>query len=189
MKCANHENTLMPDFDRTRWIDVLNDGTRVNVRPIQEDDIERERAFIMGLSPQSRRLRFLGQIGEPSMALLKRLTHVDYLRDAALVGLADGDSSDRFLGVGRFSTSSDGRQCECAVAVLDDWQHLGLGVVLMKHLIAVARDRGIGTMYSFDLAENRAMADLADYLGFDRHLDCDDASMVMYTLRLTQHAG
>ena len=38
----------------------------------------------------------------------------------------------------------------------------------MKHLIEVARSRGIKRMWSMDSAENLAMADLAHYLGFKR---------------------
>ena len=54
----------------------------------------------------------------------------------------------------------------------------------MKHLIEVARARGISRMYSADLAENTAMVELARYLGFDWSLDPDDATQVRHTLWL-----
>ena len=44
--------------------------------------------------------------------------------------------------------------------MLDDWQNKGLGAILMKHLIEVARARGIKRMWSMDSAENIAMSDL-----------------------------
>jgi GNAT superfamily N-acetyltransferase len=91
---------------------------------------------------------------------------------------------DRFVGISRYSTSSDGTSCECAVTVLDDWQNKGLGAILMKHLIEVARSRGIKRMWSIDSAENLAMADLARYLGFQRSQDRDDASQVIHSLWL-----
>jgi len=68
--------------------------------------------------------------------------------------------------------------------VLDDWQNKGLGAILMKHLIEVARSRGIKRMWSIDSAENLAMSDLAHYLGFQRSQDRDDASQVIHSLWL-----
>jgi len=88
------------------------------------------------------------------------------------------------VGVSRYSTSADGSACECAVTVLDDWQHKGLGVILMTHLIDAARARGIKRMWSIDSAENSAMSDLARFLGFKRCQDRDDATQVIHTLWL-----
>jgi acetyltransferase len=167
------------------WTETLRDGTCVAIRPITQADVEKERVFIESLSPQSRRFRFLGQIDRPSEQLLAQLTHVDYLHDAAFAATAADDADGRFLGVARFGLSKDGMSCECAVAVLDDWQHRGLGTVLMKHLLQVARARGISYMYSLDAADNGAMADLAAYLGFERHAVHDDPSLAVHSVWLS----
>ena len=42
-----------------------------------------ERAFIGSLSAQSRRFRFLGQIGCPSDEMIRGLTDIDYVHDVA----------------------------------------------------------------------------------------------------------
>ena len=172
-----------------QWSETLRDGTRVAIRPVTRDDVAKERAFIESLSPQSRRFRFLGQIGSPSEQLLAQLTDVDYVHDAAFAAIAADDADGRFVGVARFGTSKDGMSCECAVAVLDEWQHRGLGTVLMQHLVQVARARGISYMYSLDAADNGAMADLARHLGFDRRVDRDDPSMVVHSLWLSTCPG
>ena len=54
----------------------------------------------------------------------------------------------------------------------------------MKHLIDVARSRGIKHMWSLDSAENLAMADLANYLGFNLFHDADDPMQVIHSLWL-----
>jgi hypothetical protein len=54
----------------------------------------------------------------------------------------------------------------------------------MRHLIGVARDRGIECMYSIDTAGNNAMRDLAEHLGFQRKPDPDDATQVLHVLDL-----
>lgn len=174
-------NTASPE---PQWRETLRDGTSVLIRPIQPADTELERHFIEQLSPESRRLRFLGQIGMPSPALLEQLTHPDAGRDAAFVALIAEGAAKREIGVARFSAQADGRRCECAVTVSEDWRNRGLATVLMQHLIEVARRRGIESMYSIDAAENPAMDDLAAHLGFTRRTDPDDATQVVHTLDL-----
>lgn len=171
-----------PDYPR--WTETLRDRSQVVIRPIRAEDADAERAFIESLSPQSRRYRFLGDVRHPSSGLIEQLTRLDYVHDMAFAAVVPDGAREKFVGVSRYSTSADGTACECAVTVLDDWQHKGLGVILMTHLIDVARARGIKRMWSLDSAENTAMSDLARFLGFERTQDSDEASQVIHTLRL-----
>ena len=173
---------LGPEYPR--WCDTLRDRSHVVIRPICPGDAAEERAFIESLSPQSRRYRFLGEVRHPSGELIERLTRLDYVHDVAFAAVVADGAREKFVGVSRYSTSTDGTACECAVTVLDDWQHKGLGVILMTHLIDVARCRGIKRMWSIDSAENIAMADLARYLGFQRSQDLDDPTQVIHSLWL-----
>ena len=173
-----------PSRDAPRWTDTLADGTHVIIRPIRKEDAALERAFIKRMSPESRRLRFLGQMNEASDALVQALTDIDYRRDMAFVALVHRDGEKREIGVARYGTNQDGTACECAVAVADEWRHRGLGVLLMRHLIDVARSRGVRTMFSLDEADNTAMRDLAKFLGFRRARDPADATQVIHTLTL-----
>ncbi len=54
----------------------------------------------------------------------------------------------------------------------------------MRHLIDVARRRGIRTMISMDAAENLQMRELAAELGFVRKVDPQDPTQVIYRLTL-----
>ena len=170
--------------DEPHWRDKLRDGTHVLIRPIHGEDLDIERKFIERLSPQTRRLRFLGEIKTPSAAMLDQLTHPDPVRDAAFVALIADGAEKREIGVARFSSRPDGLSCECAVVVSDEWQNQGLATILMKHLIDVARARGIECMYSVDAAGNQGMHELALHLGFQRKADPDDARQVLHTLDL-----
>jgi len=169
--------------DTPRWSETLHDGSQVAIRCIRASDGAAERAFIEGLSDQSRRFRFLGQTRHPSDDLIRRLTDIDYSHDVAF-GAFDGADDDRLIGVSRYSTTSDGTQCECAVTVDDEWRNRGLGTALMKHLIQVARQRDIHKMHSFDSAENHRMQELAAHLGFRTRTDPDDTSQVIHELTL-----
>lgn len=178
---------LMPwdmGASRPRWSEVLRDQSHVSIRPICKDDAAAERAFIEALSPQARRFRFLGQMEHPSNEMIQRFTDLDYAHDLAFAATAHDDPKHAFVGVARYSTSTDGTECECAITVLDDWHGKGLGSVLMKHLIDVARCRGVKRMWSIDAASNTAMTDLAHYMGFSSRQDPDDASQVIHSLLL-----
>jgi acetyltransferase len=163
--------------------EILRDGSQVTIRPITSKDVELERHFIEDLSPQARRFRFLCSMNTPSDALLRQLTQIDGEHDAALIALAEQPAGTREVGVARFSSTPDGR-AEIAVAVSDDWQHKGLGTMLLSQLIKVARSRGIRTLFSIDSAANEPMRELAAYFGFARQTDPDDATQVIHTLKL-----
>lgn len=170
--------------DTPRWTETLRDQTRILIRPVTRRDSAEERAFIESLSPQSSRFRFLGQVRHPSEELITRLTDIDYEHDVAFAAVVPEDAREKFLGVGRYCANRGGQSCECAVAVRDDWHNRGLGTTLMRHLIEVARARGIRYMYSIDSAENTEMADLARFLGFTRVIDPDNPSQVIHSLWL-----
>lgn len=186
---ATHPSALTEVANRSypRWIETLRDQTRILIRPLVPEDRAAEKAFIEGLSEQARRYRFLGQVRSPSESLLRQLTELDYVHQVAFAAVVNDDLHDRIVGVSRFSTDASGRSCECAVTVTDDWQNKGLGTVLMRHLIAVARSLGIERMVSFDDAQNVQMRDLARHLGFSRRVDPDDASQVIHELTLRPH--
>lgn len=167
-----------------RWTETLRDGSHVIIRPIGKKDIPLERAFIERLSPESRRMRFLGQVKQPSEDLLRKLTDIDYRRDMAFIALVHRDGQTQEVGVSRYSTSADGKSCECAVTVSDDWHNKGLATLLMRHLIDVARSRGIRSMVSYDAIDNGPMRELAGFLGFERKADPEDRRMVVHRLDL-----
>jgi GNAT superfamily N-acetyltransferase len=171
--------------DVPRWSETLRDRTHVLVRPLVPQDRDAERAFIEQLSAQACRFRFLGYVHHPSERLLDSLVQLDPERDVAFAAVVSEDAHEKIIGVSRFSVDKDGLQCECAVVVDDEWQNKGLGTLLMRRLIEVARARGIRVMRSIDLTENLRMADLAQDLGFARRVDPDDASQVIHELSLS----
>ena len=181
---AKGVSTLSAPQNAPEWIETLRDGSHVTIRMLHKEDAGLERSFIERLSPESRRMRFLGQVGGADEAFFQKLTDLDYRHDMAFVALVERDGAMREIGVSRYALSSDGKSCECAVTVSDDWQGKGLGTVLMRHLIDIARERGIDSMVSFDAAENWRMQELAHDLGFTREPDPDDPTQVIHRLRL-----
>jgi GNAT superfamily N-acetyltransferase len=168
--------------DIPRWSERLRDGTPVLVRPLVPEDAEGEREFLESLSPESRRFRFLGQIGHPSDEMIRRLTHVDTPNEVAFAAVAAVGGHGLIVGISRYGASADGSECECALAVRDDWQHRGVGTLLLAHLLQVAKARGIKRMWSIDAASNTRMDELARFFGFERRPDPGDATQVIHSL-------
>ena len=172
------------NVEGTHWIESLNDGTRVLVRPLRQEDREREQAFIERLSPESRRFRFMDTFKHASPALLDQLMDVDNLNKMAFVALAHDNGELREVGVSRYSATDHDGQCECAVSVADDWADRGLDALLMSHLISQARKNGFRQMVSYDATNNESMGDLLLQLGFHGHHDPKDSTQVIHRLDL-----
>lgn len=164
---------------------TLRDGRVVRIRDIAPSDRSAERAFIEGLSDESRRRRFLAQLKSPDDKLLDSLVNIDARRETALVAVVSDDGAERIVGAARFSMASpDAVDGECAVVVADDWQDQGLGTALVRDLAERARARGLRRIYSMDLAGNADMHELASHLGFRARVDPDDASLTIHELVL-----
>lgn len=170
--------------EHRRWLGCLADGTPVMIRPLREDDRQRETEFIERLSTDTRRLRFLCDFKQPSQALIDQLMDVDDDRRVALVALTEIDGQMREIGVSRYAVTDEPDTCECAVTVADEWQRRGLGTLLMRHLVDEARRHGYRRMVSIDAAGNLAMYHLAQSLGFRRRLDANAPSLAIHTLDL-----
>ena len=184
---ANSDNsitTLAAPADVPESMVTLRGGSEVTIRVLRKEDAELDRDFIRNLSPESRWMRFLGQVGEPSDSLIRKLTELDYRHDMAFVALSQEGGVAHAVGVSRYSVAPDDLSCECAVTVADAWQGKGLGTVLMRDLIDIARKRGIHSMFSIDANENERMRELARDLGFKREQDPDDATRVIHRLVL-----
>jgi acetyltransferase len=140
-------------------------GIEYRIRPIQVDDAERERAFIMSLSPASRFQRLMYTLREPSAEFVARLVNVDHHRDMALVAVLGDGPGEKIIGVARYAADDSSRDCEFAVAVADEWQCRGIGTTLTKLLFEYAAQEGFRSIYGIVLADNQRMLELAEWLG------------------------
>lgn len=165
------------------WHERLKDGTEVLIRALGHTDAALELDFLAHCSPQARRYRFLASV-QPTPELAQQLTTLDPARDVALVAIWRDQGEAHAVGVTRCRLPLGDSSAECAILVRDDMQGRGLGVVLMRHLVDVARSRGVRKLMSIDSAENHGMRDLAAYFGFERVVDPDDAAQVILTLAL-----
>jgi len=137
-------------------------GLRYHVRPIRPDDAPRLVAFHQLLSPHSVYLRFFTFHPTLSQTEVERFTTVDYVNRLALVAMA----GDRMIAVGRFDRTPGETEAEVAFVVADEYQHHGIGSLLLDELARAAWQRGVEVFRADTLAENAAMLDVFRHAGF-----------------------
>jgi acetyltransferase len=163
---------------------TLRDGTTLHVRPIRPEDAELERAFVDGLSEQTRYFRFFYRLAELTPSMIARFTQVDYDRELALVALVNVDDAQAFVGVARYIANPDRTSAEFAVVVADAWQRRGVARVLMRGLIVCAKRRGFEQLVGTILRVNEPMLEFVRSLGFVVSDDPEDSGQVSATLSL-----
>jgi RimJ/RimL family protein N-acetyltransferase len=138
--------------------ETLKDGRSVIVRAIRPDD---KTAILQGIglfSDASLYKRFHGAKSSLTDQELKFYTEIDYLHHVALLAVLK--NNDQAIGGGRFIACDEAlpsRSAEMSFVVADEYQGLGLGTIILKHLIHIARDTGISILEAEVLGENTAM--------------------------------
>lgn len=166
-----------------RWSETLGNDGYVRIRPLDARK-DPARHMILGFASGEQSFRLVGQADYPQAHVVDSPATIDYVNEVAFVGVTPDDSRERIVGVSRYRTDQDGSRCECVVTVDDDWHKKGLAVLLMKHLMEVARAHGIRRMTSVGLAANVPMRELAKQLGFRTRMDPDDVCQVLHELDL-----
>jgi RimJ/RimL family protein N-acetyltransferase len=125
---------------------------RVRIRPLQRSDSSAVATVFHGLSPASRRRRYLAPVETLTGAMLTALVDVAPNRHVAFVAeTRDGTP----IGLSRYVVDTPGR-AEIAYEVIDEWQGRGVGSRLLAALIASARENGVVTLHATLLADNDA---------------------------------
>jgi acyl-CoA synthetase (NDP forming)/GNAT superfamily N-acetyltransferase len=143
---------------------VAADGGTVHLRPIRPEDADGLVGLMERSSDQTRYYRFFGPMKRLSDRDLHRFTHVDHDARVAFVVML----GEQLVGVGRYDRYPGTTDAEVAFLVEDAHQGRGLGSVLLEHLAAAARERGIERFVAEVLAQNNRMVRVfrdAGYVG------------------------
>ncbi|WP_375783045.1 GNAT family N-acetyltransferase [Bradyrhizobium sp. Pha-3] len=147
----------------------LRDGRSVEIRMLRADDQDDMLAAIGRTSSQSLQRRFFGPKRSFSKKEVDFFMNIDFTSHVALIALADEDEHEVIIGGGRYVVTDSG-MAEIAFVTIDDYQGLGVGTLLMRHLIILARTAGLEQLVADVLPENTAMRKVFAKFGFqERH--------------------
>jgi len=139
--------------ERPRLAVPLSDGAEALLSPLSREDRHWIAEGFGELSVQSRYTRFGMGVGGLSAHELDYLADVDQRAHVAWGASVDG----RGAGVGRYITTPDTDAPEVAVTVLDAFQGNGLGTILLRALIGVARHDGVEELVFRIMPDNTAV--------------------------------
>jgi GNAT superfamily N-acetyltransferase len=142
---------------------LLLDGGVTQIRPIRPGDAEALSSFHEHLSGETIHRRFFGAHPHLRDEEIARFTEVDYRDRLALVAEVEGD----LVGVARYDRPPGTDRAEVAFVVADALQGHGLGTLLLEHLVAAARRRGVGGFEAQTLGTNYQMLRVFGQTGFD----------------------
>ncbi|UOY02019.1 bifunctional acetate--CoA ligase family protein/GNAT family N-acetyltransferase [Blastococcus sp. PRF04-17] len=142
----------------------------MHLRPICPEDADGINGLMERSSDQTRYYRFFGPMKKLSDKDLHRFTHVDHVDRVAFVVLL----GDQIIGVGRFDRYPGTDDAEIAFLVEDAHQGRGLGSVLLEHLAAAGRERGIKNFVAEVLAQNSRMVRVFQDAGYKSERSFED---------------
>jgi acetyltransferase len=146
------------------------EGESLLLRPIRPEDGEEHLRFFNALDPEDVRFRIFSRMRELQPSQLARLTQIDYDREMAFIASRrKPDGAMETLGVVRAIADPDNIKAEFAIIVRSDMKGHGLGVMLMKKVIAYCRSRGTKEIVGEALINNRPLLEMVRQLGFDVH--------------------
>ena len=160
------------------------DGARALLRPLRVEDGALYPDFLADVTPYDLRLRFFAAMRELSPEAIDKLIHYDPARAMAFVAI--DEETGALLGVVRLHDDPDGAGAEFAILVRSKLKGHGLGWLMMKHIIASAKAKGLKRIHGQVLAENSTMLLMCSELGFHMTDDPNEHGVKLMTLPLDQ---
>ena len=160
------DGSTAPDLSQYRREELLRDGYRVLLRPIEKSDIPLWLAFFSRLSAQTKYYRFHNVPKEMTEEDALRYCTVDYNNSFAYVAEIGKGQDRKIIAISRYYRLPNKRSAEVAFAIEDAYQNVGLGTRLIQALADVAREKEISVFEANVLAQNLQMMEAFRDYGF-----------------------
>ncbi len=176
-----------PDLAKYRREELLRDGYRVLLRPIEKSDVPLWLAFFSRLSVQTKYYRFHNVPKEMTAEDALRYCTVDYDNSFAYVAEIGKGQERKIIAIARYYRLPNKRSAEVAFAIEDAYQKVGLGTRLIQALVNVARENDISVFEAAVLAENAQMMEAFRDYGFHVSSELQDGVYnVTFPIKLTR---
>ena len=172
-------------FDLT-WQEELRlrNGRRVILRLLQPSDRATYLRAFHKLSAEARYHRFFEPKDDLTDQELHYLVDLDQVHHFAIVAISPGSAKhktvDEGVGLARcVEIPGHPHVAEPAVTVLDTWQGVGLGRLLMRRLVEAAKARGVQRFHVDVLEGNAPMLSLLDEVSVELMPAREDGSLTL----------
>jgi acetyltransferase len=154
----------------------LKNGVRVTLRPIRPEDENLIVDFHHKLSDYSVRQRYFEFLSLDERVAHERLIRIcftDYDREWTSVAEIDTDNGKRLIGFARLFLVPGTRIARFVMVIVDEFHNMGLGTLLLQHLMFIAKQENIEKIDAQILSENINMIKICERLGFEISADSD----------------
>ena len=143
----------------------LRDGRPVEIRALRSNDETDMLAAIDRTGAESLQRRFFVTKRGFSENEKAFFMNIDFVNHVALVAVMDEDGRPAIVGGSRYVVTKPG-EAEVAFVVVDAFQGQGIGALLTRHLMGLARAAGLRELVADVLPENMAMRKVLGKFGF-----------------------
>ncbi len=156
--------------------ETLHDGSKVEIRAQTPDDRKEIIDLMEHASADTLYHRFFAVKRHFSEKEEHFFFDVDFVKHVVLIAVAELNGAPRIVGGSRFVVTDAGK-AEVAFSVIDEFQHHGLGAVLMHHIAAVAREAGIKELVAEVLTDNSSMLAVFEHSGLITKIQREGTTM------------
>jgi GNAT superfamily N-acetyltransferase len=177
----------MMDAAEYEALETLKNGTLAKIRAIRSDDKKRLSQAFRNLESESVYKRFFSYKKDLTDRELKLATEVDFENEVALVVTVGEGDTETIIGGARyaaFGAPGAERKAEVAFAVEEDYQGQGIAGRLLRHLVSIARRKGVAQFEAEVLAGNKGMLTVFTRSGLPmKHSVSDGTAHVVLSLK------
>jgi GNAT superfamily N-acetyltransferase len=145
--------------------ETLRDGRKVEIRALRTDDRDEFLWAVDQSSAESLYRRFFSRKRGFTQAEIEYFTNVDFVNHVALLAILCQNNQSIVIGGGRYVVVGPGK-AEVAFVVIDQFQGVGCGAALMRHLGILGRKAGLKELVAEVLEDNTPMLRVFERSGF-----------------------
>lgn len=164
--------TDIPELGEMQLQAIDIQGTKFYLRPLNPADERQLQEFFYSHTKETLRLRYNFIPQGMSRQNSCDLVSVDQTKDVALTIVDQKGSSIKIEAIGRYYLNAD-NSCEVAFITRESQQGKGMASLLMKHMVDIAKQRGVSKMLAFVRADNKAMISVFEQFHFKRVFNAD----------------
>ncbi|WP_295800743.1 bifunctional acetyl-CoA hydrolase/transferase family protein/GNAT family N-acetyltransferase [uncultured Microbulbifer sp.] len=158
--------TSVPELGPVEQKRYVFGGITYTLRPLRPSDERRLQEFFYTHNKETLLMRYNHQVTQMSRETSCSLVSVDQRKDLALCFTDRDGQREVIQGVGRYYYYEASNSCEVAFVIKESRRGKGIASTLLKEMEAVARSRGIATMFACVRRDNKPMLAIFDHNGF-----------------------
>ena len=157
-----YEDQILMPAARYPWqwetTETLKDGRPVLFRAVRPTDEPLMKDLFYSCSDQTIYDRYFGYVKAMPHEKLQRVVNVDYVNEMTVVAIAEAEEGvERMAAAGSYLLDRATNMADVSFLVQDSYHGLGIGTVLLRQLMKVARSNGVRGFTADVFSHNRPM--------------------------------